>query len=43
MAFDGLWDVFTDQAMGALTEGCQHSATQAVSREDQDAFAVRSH
>ena len=21
MAFDGLWDVFTDQAMGALTEG----------------------
>ena len=22
MAFDGLWDVFSDQAMGALTEGC---------------------
>ena len=22
MAYDGLWDVFTDQAMGALTEAC---------------------
>ena len=42
MAFDGLWDVFTDQAMGALTEHANHGA-QAVTREDQDAFAVRSH
>ncbi len=42
MAYDGLWDVFTDQAMGALTEGC-NSGEQAVSREDQDAFAARSH
>ncbi len=42
MAFDGLWDVFTDQAMGALTEHANLGA-QAVSREDQDAFAVRSH
>ena len=24
MAFDGLWDVFTDQAMGALTEDANH-------------------
>ena len=42
MAFDGLWDVFTDQAMGALTEGC-NTGDVAVSREDQDAFAARSH
>ncbi len=42
MAFDGLWDVFTDQAMGALTEDANLGA-QSVSREDQDAFAVRSH
>ena len=26
MAFDGLWDVFTDQAMGALTEDCNTGA-----------------
>ena len=42
MAYDGLWDVFTDQAMGALTEGC-NTGDLAVSREDQDAFAARSH
>ncbi|QDP98814.1 acetyl-CoA C-acetyltransferase [Microlunatus elymi] len=42
MALDGLWDAFTDQAMGALTD--QHNdGSVAVSREDQDAFAVRSH
>ena len=42
MAHDGLWDAFTDQAMGALTEGC-NTGEQLVSREDQDAFAARSH
>jgi acetyl-CoA C-acetyltransferase len=42
MAFDGLWDVFSDQAMGALTESC-NAGDLAVSREDQDAFAARSH
>ncbi len=42
MAFDGLWDVFTDQAMGALTEDCNDGDVE-VSREDQDAFAARSH
>ena len=42
MAHDGLWDVFTDQSMGALTEGCNIGEV-TVTREDQDAFAVRSH
>ena len=42
MAYDGLWDVFTDQAMGALTEQC-NTAGLGLSREDQDAFSARSH
>ena len=42
MAYDGLWDAFTDQAMGALTEACNTGELQ-VSRADQDAFAARSH
>ena len=42
MANDGLWDAFTDQAMGSLTESCNRGAA-LVSREDQDAFAARSH
>jgi acetyl-CoA C-acetyltransferase len=42
MAYDGLWDVFTDQVMGSLIDGCNRGE-QLVSREDQDAFAARSH
>jgi acetyl-CoA C-acetyltransferase len=42
MAYDGLWDVFTDQAMGALTEQCNASGL-GLSREEQDAFSARSH
>jgi acetyl-CoA C-acetyltransferase len=42
MAHDGLEDTFTDQAMGSLTESC-NTGDQLVSREDQDAFAARSH
>jgi acetyl-CoA C-acetyltransferase len=42
MAYDGLWDVFTDESMGALTEK-HNCGGQAVSRADQDAFAARSH
>jgi acetyl-CoA C-acetyltransferase len=42
LAHDGLEDVFTDQAMGSLTESC-NTGEQLVSREDQDAFAARSH
>lgn len=42
LAFDGLWDAFTDQAMGRLTEDCNTGAEQ-VTRADSDAFAARSH
>ncbi|MGW0250489.1 acetyl-CoA C-acetyltransferase [Nocardia goodfellowii] len=41
MAFDGLHDIFTDQAMGALTE--TRNDTDTVSRAEQDAFAAASH
>ncbi|WP_280235767.1 acetyl-CoA C-acetyltransferase [Nocardia cyriacigeorgica] len=41
MAFDGLYDIFTDQAMGALTETRNDSAP--ISRAEQDAFAAASH
>lgn len=41
MAFDGLHDIFTDQAMGALTE--TRNDDDHISREDQDAFAAASH
>ncbi len=42
MAYDGLWDAFTDQAMGALTEDANVD-DQHFTREEQDAFAARSH
>ncbi|MBD0292414.1 MAG: acetyl-CoA C-acetyltransferase [Jiangellaceae bacterium] len=42
MAYDGLWDVFTDQAMGALTDR-RNAAGGKLSREEQDAFAAQSH
>ncbi|GAB08150.1 acetyl-CoA acetyltransferase [Gordonia araii NBRC 100433] len=41
MAFDGLHDAFTDQAMGALTE--DHNDTDGFTREQQDEIAARSH
>lgn len=41
MAYDGLYDIFTDQPMGALTE--QRNDSEPISREDQDAFAAASH
>ncbi|MCW4355454.1 acetyl-CoA C-acetyltransferase [Hoyosella sp. YIM 151337] len=39
MAYDGLHDVFTDQAMGALTE----SANTDITRAEQDSYAAASH
>jgi acetyl-CoA C-acetyltransferase len=42
MAYDALWDMFTEQAMGALTEQCNVDGLQ-LTREDQDAFAAASH
>ncbi|GGL46074.1 acetyl-CoA C-acetyltransferase [Nocardia jinanensis] len=41
MAYDGLHDIFTDQAMGALTE--QRNDADPITRADQDAFAAASH
>jgi acetyl-CoA C-acetyltransferase len=42
MAYDALWDVFTEQAMGALTETCNVDGLR-LTREEQDAFAAASH
>jgi acetyl-CoA C-acetyltransferase len=42
MAYDGLWDIFTDQAMGGLTEK-RNATTESLTREEQDAFSARSH
>jgi acetyl-CoA C-acetyltransferase len=42
MELDGLWDQVSAQAMGALTDAA-NADEKAVSREDQDAFAARSH
>jgi acetyl-CoA C-acetyltransferase len=41
MQYDGLWDVFTDAAMGELTE--KANASLGISREEQDAFSAQSH
>jgi len=44
MSVDGLWDAFTDEAMGLLTERANTGDTgPAFSREEQDAFSARSH
>jgi len=42
MAYDALYDQFTQQPMGGLTESC-NAAAQQLSREEQDAFSARSH
>ena len=42
MAYDGLWDAITDQAMGGLTEQINKDV-QNFTREEQDAFSARSH
>jgi acetyl-CoA C-acetyltransferase len=42
MAYDALWDVFTEQAMGALTESC-NAGGLCLTREEQDQFAAQSH
>ncbi|RCS57327.1 acetyl-CoA C-acetyltransferase [Microbacterium sp. JB110] len=41
MAHDGLTDAFDEESMGASTE--RHNARFALTREDQDAVAARSH
>ncbi|WP_299441290.1 acetyl-CoA C-acetyltransferase [uncultured Phycicoccus sp.] len=42
MAADGLWDAFTDQAMGLLTETA-NCGDSTFTREEQDEFSARSH
>jgi len=42
MDYDGLWDAFTDQGMGLLTEE-GNTGDVAFTREEQDAFSARSH
>src|SRR6476659_6896187 len=42
MAYDALYDQFTDQPMGGLTESCNAAAAQ-LTREEQDAFSAQSH
>jgi acetyl-CoA C-acetyltransferase len=42
MQFDGLWDYFTDQAMGGLTDTA-NTTGRSFSRAEQDEFAARSH
>jgi acetyl-CoA C-acetyltransferase len=42
MAYDALWDQFTDQGMINLTEACNASAAN-LTREEQDEFSARSH
>ncbi|MDF2967638.1 MAG: acetyl-CoA acetyltransferase [Nocardioidaceae bacterium] len=42
MAHDGLWDAFTDQPMGALTDVCNAEGA-GLTRGEQDAYSARSH
>jgi acetyl-CoA C-acetyltransferase len=42
MDLDGLWDAFTNQVMGSLTEGA-NTGERAFSRAEQDEFSARSH
>ncbi|MEZ5092956.1 acetyl-CoA C-acetyltransferase [Nocardioides sp.] len=42
MAYDALYDQFTDQAMIGLTDAC-NAAGAKLTREEQDAFSARSH
>ena len=42
MDYDALWDVYTDQGMGNLTESA-NNGDREFSRAEQDAFSARSH
>ncbi|GGF92369.1 putative acetyl-CoA acetyltransferase FadA [Rhodococcoides trifolii] len=43
LAYDGLYDIFTDQAMGSLTESYNADEQTPLTREEQDEFAAQSH
>ncbi|HYO34044.1 MAG TPA: acetyl-CoA C-acetyltransferase [Nocardioidaceae bacterium] len=42
MAYDGLWDVFTDTAMGGVTER-RNVEVEQLTRAEQDEFSAESH
>jgi acetyl-CoA C-acetyltransferase len=42
MSYDALWDAFTEQGMGNLTDACNISGLN-LTREEQDAYSARSH
>ena len=42
MSYDALWDAFTEQGMGNLTEACNAEGL-GLTREEQDEFSARSH
>ena len=42
MDWDGLWDSFTDEGMGLLTESA-NTGDMAFTRQEQDEFSARSH
>jgi acetyl-CoA C-acetyltransferase len=42
MSYDALWDAFTEQGMGNLTEACNVSGLN-LTREEQDEYSARSH
>ncbi len=42
MDYDALWDVYTDQGMGLLTDSANRGERE-FTREEQDAFSARSH
>lgn len=42
MAYDGLYDILTGQAMGSLTESCNAQGL-GLTRQGQDEFAAQSH
>jgi acetyl-CoA C-acetyltransferase len=43
MDYDGLYDQFTSQGMGVLTDEVNRSRTTQLTREEQDEFSARSH
>ena len=42
MSYDALWDAFTDQGMGHLTEACNVDGVN-LTRAEQDEYSARSH
>ena len=43
MEYDALWDQFTNQGMGGLTDEVNRCRSTQLTREEQDAFSAQSH